>query len=271
MFKDGFIEKIYYRYWSVSDPVACIFAIHGFGGHSIWFDNAAKHFNENKINFFSFDLPGFGQSKYERGYTPSYKFWIESSFHILKSLKHELGFTKPVFILGHSMGALISILLSLKIKPEGLILTVPGFEGAKSCWPSSLVLSIMINSIVNPKKEILVPFGPDILTRNREKQLEMKGDPYRVIKPQAKSFFELKLLGIKAQSELPKLKTPLLLIKAGNDLVCSNTAMDSVYEKFKMPDKNISVYEGLYHDIFMEDEINSIVNDISSWVKNRLA
>ena len=84
MFQEGYFDKVYYRFWQVDNAMANVFAIHGLGGHSFWFDSAGNQFNKNKINLFSFDLPGFGKSKYPKGEIPSYKDWIEVTRQVLE-------------------------------------------------------------------------------------------------------------------------------------------------------------------------------------------
>lgn len=269
MLETGFIDKIYFRYWRAEKPAASVIAIHGFGGHSIWFDKAGGFFNKNNISFFSFDLPGFGQSKYERGDVDSYMTWVNVAKSVFEHYKENHSKGKKVFIMGHSMGSLLTIMTNKEVNSDGIVLSVPGFDGSKEAWPLKLVLSIMFNSIFSPQKPITVPFGPELLTRSREAQLECKKDPYRVISPKAKVFLQLKLLGMAAKKTLPKIKTPVFLIKAEKDMVCSNEAMDLAYKEILSSDKQIKEYKDFYHDLFLEEEQEEVVGDISTWIFGR--
>lgn len=267
MLETGFIDKYYYRFWkNGSLPNANVFAIHGFGGHSIWFDKAGELFNKHNINFFSFDLPGFGQSNFTRGNIDSYNEWLRAVEDLYKNFSSNLSNDKPTFILGHSMGALLATIISSRLNPPGTILTVPGFEGAGDSWTPGLIAKILFSSIFLPNKEIFVPFGPDKLTKNKDIIRDLKRDELRVISPRAKMFLQLKLLGFKAKKACKDLSCKTLMIQAKEDLVCSNDAMDIAFENITAVDKEKKLYEDLYHDIFLENELPKIVDDIAYWI-----
>ena len=273
MFDEGFFDKVYYRFLKIDsdNAIANIFAIHGLGGHCLWFDNAGRMFNQNKINFFSFDLPGFGQSKYPKGTISSYKEWIDITKETLQKFLIYFGIKSPVFILGHSMGASIAILLSKNVKAHGWIISVPGFEGYSQTWPLfSFVFPVLFKAIVKPNENIILPFGPELLTKNKETQLKVKKDPLRVINVSAKIFMQVYLMSLAAKQFNISEDELVLLLQAGQDKVCSNEAMLEYFNKLKSKDKVRKVYENSYHDLFIEDELEQIVNDISVWIKNKI-
>ena len=273
MLKEGFFDKVYYRFWQVekSSAIANVFAIHGLGGHCMWFDNAARIFNENNINHFSFDLPGFGQSLFPRGEIGSYKEWITITRRVLETFLNEFQVSSPVFILGHSMGASIAVLLSKIVKTNGWIISVPGFEGHSDTWPlKDFIIPVLLKSVIKPKEEIIMPFGPELLTKNKDTQLKVKQDPLRVINPQSGLFMQVYLLSQMARRSYDLLSSPVFLLIAGKDTVCSNPAMEDFFEKIKISDKKMKTYTDSFHDLFIEDELNEIVSDISLWIKEHL-
>lgn len=271
MFQEGYINKVYYRFHSVENADANIVAIHGLGGHCIWFDNAASLFNKSNINFFSFDLPGFGQSKYDLGSVSSYNEWIDVSFDTIKKFLVDFGVRKPVFILGHSMGALIALKLSEKIKANGWIFSVPGFAGNPDIWPFyKLVLPIILKSLFMPNKPIILPFGPESITRDKEIQKLLKRDKFRVINPKASLFLQVHLLTKAAMKLAEKFTEQFVLLEAGKDMVCSNEAMDKFYNLAQSKDKTKKVYYNAYHDLFIEPELTLLVDDVSLWIKSRV-
>ena len=268
MHKEGYLNNIYYRYWQAPKPIANVFSIHGMGGHCLWFDKSAELFNKHQINHFSFDLPGFGQSKYTRGTIDSYYTWIQSTKETLERFLIDFDVKSPVFVLGHSLGALIAILLSKQVRANGWILSVPGFEGHKDTWPFfKFVLPVLIGAVFQPNQSIIVPFGPDLLTRNKETQRKVKSDPFRVINPSACIFMHVYFLTKKAQQMIDHPQGPVLMLQAGEDKVCSNDAMNKYFEALKVDDKCKKSYTNSFHDLFIEDNLEEIVSDISSWIK----
>lgn len=271
MFNEGYLEKIYYRFFKEENARASVFAIHGLGGHCLWFDRAGKLFNEKKISFFSFDLPGFGQSKYKLGTISSYKDWLGSSCQVLNEFLNLFQIKSPVFILGHSMGALIASIISKHVNVSGWILSVPGFQGNKNIFPLSFTFKVLLKYLFMPKENIMLPFGPEQLTRNKETQLKLKKDPLRVINLKPKMLFEVVLL-TKCSMYFHGLNSkPVLMLQSGMDKVCSNEAMVRFFEKIKSNDKEIKVYKNAYHDLFVEDNLPQIVDDISNWILNRVS
>lgn len=270
MLRDGFRENIYYRYFQADNAIANIFAIHGLGGHCLWFDQAAKLFNKNNIGFFSFDLPGFGQSKYEKGYINSYNEWVSSSKNILWWFLNYFKTNKPVFILGHSMGALVALVLSLNVKTNGWILSVPGFKGTNECFPFfGFIFPMLMKTLISPRKTITMPFGPELLTRNKKTQLMLKKDPYRVINPGAHVYFQVYLLSKEAISICSKFTEPVLMLMAKEDKICSGKVMKECFNQIKSNDKSKKEYENSYHDLFVEDELEIVVSDITKWIKDK--
>ena len=269
MLSEGYFDKVYYRFWHNNDnnTLANIVSIPGLGGHYLWFDNAANLFNKNNINHFSFDLPGFGQSKYEKGYIDSYKTWINITKEVIEKFLTQFNIKSPVFILGHSMGALIAIMISKSVKPHGWVLSVPGFEGNNKIFSlTKFVLPVLQKSIYKPSEPVVLPFGPELLTKNKETQLKVKQDKLRVINVSAQAFKEVYFLSINAQKTIKDLNAPVLMLEAGQDQVCSNTIMDKCFNEIKIVNKSKRVYTESLHDLFIEDNVNQVVDDISNWI-----
>ena len=270
MLKDGYLNNIYYRYWKTDKKeIANIFSIHGLGGHCIWFDNAAGLFNQKGISYFSFDLPGFGQSKYKKGTIDSYDTWVSVTKETIENFLVTLSVNSPVFILGHSLGALIAILLSENVKANGWILSVPGFEGKKELWPFfKVVLPILTKAVITPDENIALPFGPELLTKNKETQIKIKKDPYRIINPSAALLMQVYLLSNKTKKINTLPKDPTLVLVASEDKICSNTATEDYFEKLINPNKCMKAYTNFFHDLFVEDDLSVLVDDISAWIVN---
>lgn len=271
MLHEGYFDKVYYRFWEINNPKANVFAIHGLGGHCKWFDEAGKLFNEKEVNLFSFDLPGFGQSKYPIGTIDSYKTWIKVTKETLEKYLYSFNVRMPVFILGHSMGALISILLAKNVKANGWILSVPGFEGDKRTWTfKNFILPAILKSLFQPEEKISMPFGPELITKNKERQKKIKQDLLRVVAPAAKVFFELYLLAEITRRTGFSEECPVIMLEAGKDMICSNEAADRYFNEIKLKDKTKKIYEYAFHDLFLEDELEQIVSDLTVWIKERL-
>ncbi|MBI3590404.1 MAG: alpha/beta fold hydrolase [Candidatus Melainabacteria bacterium] len=271
MLDEGYLDKVYYRFWKTNEPdnaTANVFAIHGLGGHSFWFENAGTLLNKNKINLFSFDLPGFGKSKFKLEEITSYNVWLNVTREVLENFLLTFQIKSPVFILGHSMGALLAVLLNKTVKANGWILSVPGFEGNDKTWPlNSFVLPVLFKAVFNPRENFAVPFGPELLTKNAEVQLKVKKDPLRVINLNASIFRHVYFLAQRTKRSANLLNGPVLMLMSGKDMICSNAATERFFDEITVSDKSKKIYTNSFHDLFIEDELEEIVDDITKWIK----
>ena len=99
-------------------PRASLAVIHGFGEHSGRYANVVSHFNPKGYAVYGFDLRGHGRSPGQRGHIDSwdeYRKDVKSFLHLVNQHDPNL----PLFMWGHSMGALIALDYLLH-NPEGL-------------------------------------------------------------------------------------------------------------------------------------------------------
>ena len=47
-------------------------------------------------------------------------------------------------------------------------------------------------------------------------------------------------------------------------------ALKHLYEHISSTDKQIRIYEGLYHEILNEPEKDSVIEDIRQWIETRI-
>lgn len=129
---------IYYQYQEADLSGSSLFFIHGSGGtHKIW-----RHQTSMKMNTIAIDLPGHGQSG-GQAYAN-----IEEAADLVAALLDTFKLPQPVFLVGHSMGAAISLSCALRHKElVGAIILVGG--GAKlKVFPA--VLESLAQGEINP-------------------------------------------------------------------------------------------------------------------------
>jgi alpha-beta hydrolase superfamily lysophospholipase len=111
----------------ISSHKSQVLAVHGMATYAGWFEGLSEKLAEDKIVTNTFDLPAFGRSG-KRGELKSHKQWIEATTLAWQDAVARS--PKEMFLLGHSLGAVVSMasLPFLEPKPKGIILTVPGFS-----------------------------------------------------------------------------------------------------------------------------------------------
>ncbi|GIX40617.1 MAG: hypothetical protein KatS3mg129_0350 [Leptospiraceae bacterium] len=96
--------KLVGTFWESNPNNPWILWIHGFAEHRLRYNEFANYLNQNKINFFCFDLRGHGDSSGKRGLILDFNDYLDDVESAIKEISKK---TKEIFIAGHSMGGLI--------------------------------------------------------------------------------------------------------------------------------------------------------------------
>ncbi len=120
------------RLWEAAHPRAVIVAIHGGMSHSGDYATVGAYFREQEVTTISFDLTGHG--KKSRIDIPHFGVFLDDAEHMLAWTRAEYP-NLPIFVMGHSMGALIATHLEITRRLEsfdirGVILSSPYYANA---------------------------------------------------------------------------------------------------------------------------------------------
>lgn len=111
--------EIFYRKLNPkAKPKAAVVLIHGFGDHSGGLQNLTTSLVKNKYLVYAIDLRGHGKSSGQRGFIRNWNEFREDLNVLLKLVGAEDP-ELPLFMIGHSMGGVITLDYSL-ISPEGI-------------------------------------------------------------------------------------------------------------------------------------------------------
>lgn len=250
-----------------------ILAIHGLGGHSGWFDNLKIELAKYDIDFYAYDLPGFGQnhmlgklaSHHTKGHINSYRDWIdfvEDKYQELKKNNPEA----RVAVLGHSLGAVLACNLKLQAG-DSLILSVPGFKGASSTFNPIFVFSTLFKYLVDK-----CLFNNDVYVEmpvsTKMQETPALTDPLRVSSVTQTLLFEILQLGNLTKKNVPRIMSPLLMIQIDGDQVVDNKTQNGYFEVIPSPDKTLKVFAGADHDWIWYPVREEIASEIAKWLKH---
>lgn len=102
---------LYYQSWKPdTDYKAVIIIVHGSFEHSGRYVNLAVWLVDNGYAVYSFDLRGHGRSGGKRAFVASFNLYVQDLERFLL-LVNKSQIDKPVFILGHSAGAIIALFI----------------------------------------------------------------------------------------------------------------------------------------------------------------
>lgn len=98
--------KIFYRIIGRGSSDRAILFLHGKGSHSGYLQNITNEALLRKVDFYAFDLTGFGNSSGKRGHIDSFDIYIELIDKFIANKIARAG-VKELYLVGESMGSLL--------------------------------------------------------------------------------------------------------------------------------------------------------------------
>ena len=65
-------------------------------------------------------------------------------------------------------------------------------------------------------------------------------------------------------------KYPCLILHGGGDQIVAPDSSKYFYDHISSTDKQLKIYEGLYHEILNEPEKDTVIEDIRLWIEARI-
>jgi len=261
---------IVYRKWASPAPKAIFLLVHGLGAHSERWEFLSGYFLKNNISSYAIELKGFGETEGLRGHIDSFK----SYFKDIESLRDIVGKENPgkkIFLLGESMGGLISFVLSA-VKPalfDGLICISPAFRGRLKLGVLGYIKIISL-LIYNSRKHLNIPFSSDMCTRDTDYRKAMEGDKREHRFATANLLFEMMLAQIKSNILKRRIKMPILFLLSGEDKMVDPGTSKKIFEGIGIKDKTLIEYPGMYHALSIDIGRERVFGDMLKWLQERI-
>lgn len=251
------------RSWGApSDCKAAALLVHGLGAHSGWFEAFARQLKVRRIYAVSFDLAGFGKRRDEKVTDASV--WVDEVIFAYDHLRRQVG-NKPIYLIGNSVGALLAIAACEFIRPDGLILLSPGFQGFADTFTKAYQIGAIIKAYIVPDMEIALPYTPDMVSRDPSSVKFMDDDLMKRFRVPGKMLLELLHLSNRTVRWLKRLETfpsPVLMITAGQDQIVDNTVSETIFKRINASYKQLHCFEYAWHDLMFDP----VVDEVADWV-----
>ncbi len=261
---EGSLSPITGRTWgTASECRAAALLIHGLGAHSGWFEALGRRLKVRRMFAVAPDHAGFGKRRKEP--VLSFHQWLDDTVTAYNFVRDKVG-DKPIYLMGNSMGALIALKLANKIKPDGLVLFSPGFDGHPQTFDMFFRLHSVWTAMVSPETELQLPYAPDQVTRDVGVRKWIDADADRRFKVPAKMLFELLMLSQDVQNRVRTAPCPVLMLTAGNEKIVNNKVNDAVLAKLTAPSKQKYIYKEAWHDLMFDPVIDELVERVNTWI-----
>ncbi len=281
-FSEDSLEKLYcsdgvdrdIHVWQPVEIRAVFLAVHGALAHGGDYVVPALYFKDKGIATVSYDMVGHDGKK--RAHVSHFEQFLEDGELLLHWIKERYPDT-PIFVMGHSMGGLISTYLGLQrfngdSAIKGYVLSSPFYASAEKVPALRLFFARLLSRVL-PKLKAPVNDFTNILTHDEEILQRHRNDEMDNIRGSEltiKFASELIKAKDKVLSLLPAWKHPLLVLVAGDDQLVDS---DGVIEALKLVDSSLleyHLYPDNYHENFNEVNRGEVFERISAWLEKHI-
>jgi acylglycerol lipase len=264
-FKNKDAQNIIYTAFLPERAKAVIVFVHGLGEHSAKYDYFGEIAYEKGMAYFAYDQRGHGRSGGHRCHVDTFDDFVEDLRQFVGIAKIE-SLCDEVFIVGHSMGGLTALIFSMKYgdRIKGTIVSAPVLRLVKP--PGGIEEGIvgLLSNLTTPNR---IPF--EYLSHDRKLIEETENDKYSQRAISFKLFIEMKGAMRYALENAATIKVPVLLLHGTGDKVIEVSGTVDFYDKVIFGDKEIKLYDGLYHELLRETERREIIDYILGWIAGR--
>lgn len=247
-----------------------VYIVHGIGEHIGRYTHVFQYLNGRGYGVFGHDHRGHGQSEGERVYFDSFDIPVRDLKARVDSVRADHPGVK-MFMLGHSMGSLISTLYMQRYEE-----TMTGWisTGSPLCVdktiPAPVAFLLRGLAKVAPKLKLL-PVKPETVSRDPAVVAAYQNDPYvnhektklGMVVNFAKALAE-------ARSKLAKITLPALIMHGTGDMLCPPEGSDILYNGISSQDKTLKTYPDFYHELHNEPEQGEVLAYIGDWLNEHV-
>lgn len=265
--------RIFYRYYPAENEQARLVIVHGIGEHSGRYGNVIGKLVPGNISVWAVDLRGHGKSDGRRGHILTFDDYINDVSSMMDVATQGMGEERKCFLLGHSMGGLITLDFALRFPArfDGVIASSPSLGIAVKVSVIKKVMGKCMSSVV---PGLTLSNGIDITKLSHDKHVvrAYADDPRVHDRVSARWFTEVVKAMEKIRNSASELKTPILMQLAGDDQLTDVHASKEFFDGLTVDDKVLYVYEKRYHEIYNESEElrQGPLQDLDEWIKVHL-
>jgi alpha-beta hydrolase superfamily lysophospholipase len=259
--RDG--TKLFAREWETPGAAkGTILLIPGLGEHTGRYLHVGDFFQGAGFNVVAIDVRGQGRS----GGTPAY---VKHYDQYLEDVRAGIGLVKvfPLFVLGHSFGGQLALLLAAKNEPNitGYIASGPWLALTKPPAPWLVGLASVLN-VLFPKCRF-----PTGIERSQNSSDEAHLDSLADLDLNhgfvtVRAFFEITAAARRLRAT-PRANAPVLIAQGKPDPVTSVDASIAFYRRLDAPAKELMIYDGFLHELHNERDRERVLEDYLAWIE----
>ncbi|HKY05949.1 MAG TPA: lysophospholipase [Blastocatellia bacterium] len=262
--------RLYVRRREATQVRAEAVLVHGLGEHCGRYGPLTDHLIDRGYRVTAYDHRGHGKSEGLKGHVNRFTDYEDDLDRIVAHVRASAG-ERPLFLIGHSMGGLIS-LRYLARKAQGVaaaVVSAPAIQTVVKA-PKPMVMVARIGSRLFPRMRVDNGLDPAVLSRDQEVGRRYGADPlvnrlvsFRWFTEMTRAMREVREMG-------PAITLPLLMMHGTGDKIVNFDASRRLFDRVRSHDKEFIDYPGYYHELFNEPEKAEIYRKVTDWIDARM-
>jgi alpha-beta hydrolase superfamily lysophospholipase len=274
--QEGFFKgvrgaNIYYQNWfTENDPKAVLLIVHGLAEHSGRYENVLNHFVPLGYAVYGIDHLGHGKSDGTRVYVKRFDDYTNTlKVYFDKIRGSQPG--KPIFLLGHSMGGLIGAMYLLDHQAElaGAVLSGPAVKIPNHVTPTMRFVGKILSALI-PRFGLLALSAEGVSRDPAVVQAYINDPLVHRGKMTARLAAEMLKAMQTISGQAARITLPIMIVQGSADKLVNPAGAWMLYDAVSSADKEIKIYDGLYHEVFAEPEHDKVLRDVEVWLEAHL-
>ena len=251
-------------------PRGVVLIVHGLGEHAFRYDPLAQRLNEWGFCVRAYDQRGHGESGGARGVIPHQDALLDDLAEVLDDTRRHIAqpWSCPLILLGHSMGGLVvASFVQRRVAPvDALVLSSPALQAGIGATKKKLIglldrlaPNLALGNGLDPSK---ISHDPDVVQAYQNDRLV-----HDRISARLASFIDEN--GPRVLAAAPGWSVPTLLMYAGEDTLVRPEGSVAFAKAAPRAVVSSHRFEGLYHEIFNEDDPSEVFAMLRRWLDAR--
>jgi len=262
-------NELHVKKWSVDNPKAQVYLVHGYAEHISRYNHLANQLNAHGYEVIGHDHAGHGNSGGERAYIDRFDQYVWDLKRVIEENKKE---DLPMFIFGHSMGGLVVTSYCTLYRDDeisGVITSGAALKPPKST-PKMLqnIAPFFSEIIAHTKTQSL---DADNICRSKEVVFAYDNDPMVYRGGMKMRTASEMLLRMKKTSSIANLfNQPALFMHGTADELTDPKGTVDFCENCSSEDKELKLWDGCYHELINEPEQQQVIDTMVGWIDARV-
>lgn len=261
-------------------PVGVVVVVHGYAEHCGRYGALADRFLESGFSVVLYDQRGFGRSPGRPAYVERIDGLVDDLGHVVAAARSQWE-RPPLFLFAHSMGGLVATLYCLGLaghrsgdtprEPgpvDGLILSSPLLKTQEAALLQRIATVL---GTVAPRLPT-VPMDRSAISRDPQVVADANEDPlnYHGRIP-ARTGAEFVRGMRRVWQGADRLRLPIMLIHGTADRLTDPAGSRELYTAVSSNHKQLSLFEGSYHETFNDTERDRVIEGIVDWLEEAVS